>query len=371
MKAYLDIDGVILANDQQKANFADEFIKYLIENYDVYWLTTHCKVDPSFAVELLSRRDFSLETLEYIKKIKPTNWNTWKTEAIDFSEDFLWFDDQVFDMEINTLKENGKFDSWVKIDLSKDVNQLKSLMTSLDHPQSKSNISHDNIKWRKKYKDFTEYEYNLPIKIHSNDSGHIIINYPGAEGDIDGYNRKYETLANHIQDSGLAAVVRSGNPFVPVHGWTHNLRELIHYSLENSKKICSSNKPELWLMGFSAGAGAIAMTAWEYPEISKILIIAPAKGVGEQKLLEGLNRYSGEAYILVGDNDEVVSIDDCKQMYEALDHAKHREFIVIPNCDHQFRGEENGHILSQAPFYAFGDEKIADFPNPKAGIKLY
>ena len=370
MKIYLDIDGVLLANDKQKANSADDFIKSLVKNHDVYWLTTHCKGDASFAVELLSHY-FDLETMEYIKKIKPTNWDTWKTDAIDFNEDFLWFDDQLFDPEIRTLKENSKFDSWIEIDLTKNPNQLKDFLSLGDLFKEKNNISHKTLKFKKKYKDFTEYEHNLPIKIHSNDSGKIIINYPGAEGDIDGYNRKYETLANHIQDSGLAAVVRSGNPFVPVHGWTHNLREMIHYSLENSKKICGLDKPELWLMGFSAGAGAIAMIAWEFPEISKILIIAPAKGVGEQKLLEGLNRYSGEAYILVGDSDEVVSIDDCKQMYEALDHAKHRELIVIPNCDHQFRGEENGHILSQAPFYAFGDEKISDFPNPKAGIKLY
>lgn len=128
MKAYLDIDGVILANDQQKANYSDEFIKYLVENYDVYWLTTHCKGDASFAVELLSRRGFSPETLEYIKKIKPTNWNTWKTDAIDFSEDFLWFDDQVFNEEIRVLRENGKYSSWLQINLSHNPNQLKSLI---------------------------------------------------------------------------------------------------------------------------------------------------------------------------------------------------------------------------------------------------
>ena len=370
MKAYLDIDGVILANDQQKANYSEEFIKYIVEHYDVYWLTTHCKGDAEHTINHLSRF-FSPETIELLRKIKPTNWDTWKTDAIDLDEDFLWFDDQVFEMEINSLKEKGKFDSWVQIDLSKDNNQLKSLIVSLGQPQGKSNIVHDNIKWRKKYKDFTEYEYNLPIKIHSNDSGHIIINYPGAEGDIDGYNKKYETLANHIQDSGLAAVVRSGNPFVPVHGWTHNLRELINYCLENPKKICGSNKPDLWLMGFSAGAGAIGLIAWEYPEVSKILLAAPAKGVGEEKLVEGLNKFTGAAYILVGDHDEVVSIDDCKQMYEALDHAKHRKLIVIPNCDHQFRGEENGRILSQAPFYAFDSGTMPKFPDPKAGIKLY
>lgn len=127
MKVYLDIDGVILANDKQKANFADEFIKYLVINHDVYWLTTHCKGDAGFAVELLSHY-FDSETMEYIKKIKPTNWDTWKTDAIDFSKNFLWFDDQVFEEEIRVLKLHNKFNSWVQIDLSKNQNQLKDFI---------------------------------------------------------------------------------------------------------------------------------------------------------------------------------------------------------------------------------------------------
>lgn len=127
MKIYLDIDGVILANDQQKANFADEFIKFMVDNHDVYWLTTHCKGDSSFAVELLSRY-FDAETMEYFKKIKPTNWDTWKTEAIDFNSDFLWFDDQVFNEEIRILKEKDKYGSWIEIDLSKNPNQLKEFV---------------------------------------------------------------------------------------------------------------------------------------------------------------------------------------------------------------------------------------------------
>jgi hypothetical protein len=127
MKAYLDIDGVILANDKQVANYADEFIKYIVENYDVYWLTTHCKGNSNYTIELLSRF-FDSDTLELLKRIKPTNWQTWKTEAIDFSDKFLWFDDQVFPEEIRTLKVNDRFDSWIQIDLSKNLNQLKTLI---------------------------------------------------------------------------------------------------------------------------------------------------------------------------------------------------------------------------------------------------
>lgn len=43
MNIYLDIDGVILANDKQPALHAKEFLKYITDNYPTYWLTTHCK----------------------------------------------------------------------------------------------------------------------------------------------------------------------------------------------------------------------------------------------------------------------------------------------------------------------------------------
>ncbi|MEI6039738.1 MAG: hypothetical protein WCP93_00040 [Candidatus Berkelbacteria bacterium] len=127
MKAYLDIDGVILANDKQVANHAVEFIKYLVGNHDVYWLTTHCSRDDNYTIELLSRF-FDSEMIEIIKKIKPLNWDTWKTEAIDFDSDFLWFDDEVFEEEKRILRLNDKYDSWVEIDLSKNPDQLKDLI---------------------------------------------------------------------------------------------------------------------------------------------------------------------------------------------------------------------------------------------------
>ena len=38
---------------------------------------------------------FDEETVTLMKRIKPTNWNINKTEAIDFETPFLWFDDDL------------------------------------------------------------------------------------------------------------------------------------------------------------------------------------------------------------------------------------------------------------------------------------
>lgn len=129
-KVYLDIDGVLLANDKQAANYAAELIEFLVNNYDVYWLTTHCRGGENYAIELLSPF-FDAKTIELLKKIKPTNWNEAKTEVIDFNSDFLWLDDHLFEDEELALRQHNKLDSLIRIDLSKDVDQLKKVIDAL------------------------------------------------------------------------------------------------------------------------------------------------------------------------------------------------------------------------------------------------
>lgn len=130
MNIYLDIDGVILANEQQPANYAKEFIKYLTDNHTIYWLTTHCKGDAEYTLNHI-HRFFDVETVNLLRKIKPTNWNTWKTEAIDFAKPFMWFDDQVFDFEKKELEKHKSLDSWVVVNLSNNENQLMDIINNL------------------------------------------------------------------------------------------------------------------------------------------------------------------------------------------------------------------------------------------------
>ncbi len=95
MDIYVDIDGVLLANENNLANYAEEFIEYLVNNYTVYWLTTHCMDnDASLAVQNVGRF-CKPEIVELLHKIKPTSWKVAKTEAIDFSQPFLWIDDDL------------------------------------------------------------------------------------------------------------------------------------------------------------------------------------------------------------------------------------------------------------------------------------
>jgi len=127
MNIYLDIDGVLLTKSGNQAKFVKEFLEYIVKNHQVYWLTTHCKGDAVFTIRFMERF-FDEKTIELMKNILPTSWETLKTEAIDFSKPFLWFDDNVFNVEKEVLKQHNCLDSWVEVDFNKDENQLSKYL---------------------------------------------------------------------------------------------------------------------------------------------------------------------------------------------------------------------------------------------------
>lgn len=124
MNIYLDIDGVIMANDKEPARHVHEFLEFVVNNYPVYWLTTHCHGDASHTIHHLGQW-LDKETLQLTTKIRPTDWQVSKTEAIDWNTPFLWFDDQLFDFEKADLIKHNALNSWVEVDFSKDMDQLQ------------------------------------------------------------------------------------------------------------------------------------------------------------------------------------------------------------------------------------------------------
>ena len=134
---YLDIDGVLLANDKQPANYAKEFLQYVLEKFpdSTFWLTTHCQGDASRPIRDIGHL-FDEKTVELMKKIKPTIWldSSAKTDAINFTQPFLWFDDDLFVNEREALMANNVLDNWIEVDLSKNPDQLKVFLQSFPLP---------------------------------------------------------------------------------------------------------------------------------------------------------------------------------------------------------------------------------------------
>jgi len=127
---YLDIDGVLLANEKYAAYHVEEFLRAL-QAYDVYWLTTHCRGDAEHTVNHLSAV-LEPKVLELTRHILATDWVHNKTEAIDFTVPFLWFDDELYDEEKRELLRHDRLKLHVLIDLAADPHQLKKFARKLN-----------------------------------------------------------------------------------------------------------------------------------------------------------------------------------------------------------------------------------------------
>ncbi len=174
-----------------------------------------------------------------------------------------------------------------------------------------------------------------------------------------------------MQTEELGAVVRTGNNIRVGYLPDINLRAALQYARSNAWVTCGEPAPEILLMGFSGGASAIAAVAHEYPEVSRILLYAPSGDMPEGMVREGLSKFSGEVCIVIGEQDEMVGPGAGKIFYDLATGAVRRELFTIPDCDHQFRGETNVRIMSEAPFYAFAKGEKPVFPDPNGEIRLY
>lgn len=128
MNIYLDIDGVLLINEKNSSPNADEFIQHVLKKYpdSTYWLTTHNWQGENRAKDVLAPH-LKPETVALLDKIKPTEWDELKTDAINFEEDFLWFDDDLWPDELKVLEENNATGRFIMIDLIKTPDILKEL----------------------------------------------------------------------------------------------------------------------------------------------------------------------------------------------------------------------------------------------------
>ena len=124
MNFYLDIDGTIITKDHQQAGGLKSFLTYLHKNGEIYWLTTHCKENNTAKVFLYLKPILDKENFALIQTITSTSWQTLKTESIDFSQPFIWFDDYILEAEKEVLKRNNVLSSWIKINLQKNRNLI-------------------------------------------------------------------------------------------------------------------------------------------------------------------------------------------------------------------------------------------------------
>lgn len=140
---YLDIDGVLLGKRAGRialAKGADEFLEFVICNFDCYWLTTHCQGDAETAVARLAPF-VSYTTKRLLSDIKPTRFNVLKTEALPGEKPFYWIEDRPLASEILFLKTNELLSRWLRVDTYKNGEDLITCQHFLKRQSSCANVS--------------------------------------------------------------------------------------------------------------------------------------------------------------------------------------------------------------------------------------
>jgi len=129
MNIYLDIDGVLLIDENHATPHADELLKAILREFpeSTYWLTTHNWQGENRAKDVLAPH-LKSETVALLDKVKTTEWNEMKTEGIDFSQHFLWLDDDLWPEELEVLEKHDATDNFILIDLQNDPDQLKKII---------------------------------------------------------------------------------------------------------------------------------------------------------------------------------------------------------------------------------------------------
>src|SRR5262249_28738927 len=140
---------------------------------------------------------------------------------------------------------------------------------------------------------------DVQLSAHPATCARLVVIYPGLNATMDGESRhftqahpcRYRRLAERLQSAGVAAVVRVANPPCGYYGdgqvAVDRLARAIDYTLAHAQALCGHRCPELCLLGFSAGAGAVAALAGDY-QPKRMLLIAPSGDVGPRRIIAGL-----------------------------------------------------------------------------------
>lgn len=213
----------------------------------------------------------------------------------------------------------------------------------------------------------------VELAAHPATCGRLLIIYPGLNATLEGESRqftrshpfRYRRLAEQLRTAGVAAVVRVANPPCGYYGGgqvaVDRLRRAIDYALRHAEALCGNRRPDLCLMGFSAGAGAAAAVSGEY-QPKQMLLIAPSGDVGPSRIIAGLQHYSGRLVLMVGEQDEVVGRDAACLFDEFSPAARDKEVVFVPDCDHFFTRADHDRLLEETTFSVFAGERTPEQP---------
>lgn len=104
-------------------------------------------------------------------------------------------------------------------------------------------------------------------------------------------------------------------------------------------------------MAHSAGAAIVAQIAWEYPEITWILLVNLATKLGIDMIQYGLSEFGGDRItVMFGSEDPSVGdVDEISKLSEAKNVHTH----ILEGVDHNFSGKSLEAFIAAPALYLF------------------
>lgn len=208
---------------------------------------------------------------------------------------------------------------------------------------------YSTLTWQES-KNSVTIDCSLDIAIHPADNKLIVLTVPGVDGSVDGYNNKYIKIANKIQQQHGAAVVRMSNPFITSFHWESNIRRILEFISTHSRDITGHDDVELRIIAHSAGAAVVTQIAWEYPHITRLLLINPATKLGIDKIQLGLRDFTGLITLLFGSDDP--SAHDINKLSDVRSSSK-IQTVILDGVDHNFSGNAIDRFIEAPNIYLF------------------
>ena len=114
---YLNPDGVLLDKHVRPVQCLHEFLAHITTHHQCTWLTSHVIDDnTNHVLKHLKNNGVPEETLALAAKINGTTWKFLRTDAINFDEPFLWFEDMPTSGELQVLEEHQAKENLIWVD---------------------------------------------------------------------------------------------------------------------------------------------------------------------------------------------------------------------------------------------------------------
>lgn len=128
MNIYLDFDRVLLKDTNTLAPHITPFLQ-MVSGHPAYWLTSDHENYLKKIVPLLTHNQRNL-----ISVIQPAEWEMLRTEAIDYSQPFLWFTHAVDEFELEDLSVHQCNENLYIVDVLQDPEALRPFSKKLPKP---------------------------------------------------------------------------------------------------------------------------------------------------------------------------------------------------------------------------------------------